>query len=290
MNLWNWLPAFRVVAQTEHLPSASEQLHISASALSRTIRLLEEEVGRPLFDRVGRRLVLNANGQALLRGIRDAMRRVDDALSLISEDIYRGPLRVSAPGAFTGLIVLPALEQLGAAHPSIVPHLVQDGPLEVNAKLLDGRLDLALLDDPIFHEQLQAERLVELGYGVYCGPSHPLHDAGPCSLETVSAHPFVAPPEGADDHWPAHLPRKISMAISSLQMGVEVCARGRLVAVLPDLIAQHTRGPDLPPLRKLCPVPQETALYAIRRPALGVHGMVDAALEAIQSRLSSLDS
>ena len=41
-TLWSWLPGFRAVAETQHLPTASKQLHVGASALSRTIRLLEE--------------------------------------------------------------------------------------------------------------------------------------------------------------------------------------------------------------------------------------------------------
>ena len=53
-SVWNWLPAFYVVAQTQHLPTASKRLHLSVSALSRTIRLLEAAVGRPLFHRTGR--------------------------------------------------------------------------------------------------------------------------------------------------------------------------------------------------------------------------------------------
>ena len=73
-RFWNWLPAFRVTAETAHLPTASEALHISPSALSRTIRLLEEDVGQPLFDRVGRNIALNAAGQRLLAAVRDAMR------------------------------------------------------------------------------------------------------------------------------------------------------------------------------------------------------------------------
>ncbi|MFN3197450.1 MAG: LysR family transcriptional regulator [Bradymonadia bacterium] len=283
MNLWNWLPAFRVVAQTEHLPTASERLNVSASALSRTIRLLEDEVGRPLFDRVGRRLVLNADGRALLMGIRDAMRRVDDALNVISADVYRGPLRVSAPGAFTALMVLPAIDALVTAHPAIVPHLLHEGPQRANEKLLDGRLDLALLDDPIFDEQLQAERLSALSYGVFCGPEHPLYTAEVTDLETLCPYPFVAPPEGADDHWPEHLPRKISLAVSSLQMGAQVCARGHHLAVLPTMVAR-------PPLKCLCSVPQETALYVVRRIPLGVHGVVDEALKYIVERVAELNA
>ena len=43
-RVWNWLPAFRAVAETEHLPTASEMLGLTPSALSRAIKQLEDEL------------------------------------------------------------------------------------------------------------------------------------------------------------------------------------------------------------------------------------------------------
>ena len=63
-RLWSWLPAFRAVGETQHLPTASEHLLVTAPALSRAVRLLEKDVGRELFRRTGRRIELNDNGEA----------------------------------------------------------------------------------------------------------------------------------------------------------------------------------------------------------------------------------
>ena len=54
-QLWSWLPAFRTVAETEHLPTAARMLELSPSALSRSVKQLEDSLGRPLFTREGRR-------------------------------------------------------------------------------------------------------------------------------------------------------------------------------------------------------------------------------------------
>ena len=54
------------VAKEGHLTRASEELHISQSALSAQIKQLEERLGEPLFTREGRRLVLTNNGQMVL--------------------------------------------------------------------------------------------------------------------------------------------------------------------------------------------------------------------------------
>jgi len=57
---------FYQVAQMQHMTNAAKALHISQPALSKTIRLLEEEIGVPLFDRVGKSLQLNEAGQMFL--------------------------------------------------------------------------------------------------------------------------------------------------------------------------------------------------------------------------------
>ena len=52
-QVWNWLPAFRAVAESEHLPTASKEANLSASALSRAVKLLEDDLGVSLFVREG---------------------------------------------------------------------------------------------------------------------------------------------------------------------------------------------------------------------------------------------
>src|SRR5688500_10075226 len=95
-RVWNWLPAFRAVAETEHLPTASDMLHVTPSALSRSIKQLEEELGQPLFRRVGRRLELSPAGEELLHALRDSMSRLDRGLSAASTSQFIGPVRISA--------------------------------------------------------------------------------------------------------------------------------------------------------------------------------------------------
>ena len=63
---------FQVVAQEEHIPRAANTLHVSQPALSKTIKRLEDELGVPLFTRVGKTIRLNANGEIFLRYVTTA--------------------------------------------------------------------------------------------------------------------------------------------------------------------------------------------------------------------------
>lgn len=288
VRLWNWLPAFRVVAQTEHLPTASAQLHVSPSALSRTIRLLEEDIGHPLFDRVGRGLALNHAGRVMLSAVRDAMRRVDDALVELESGTLSGHFALSAPSAFIPVVVLPAMDQLMGAHPLLKPRLSTLPAPEVNARLLEGRLDLALLDDPVPSEELVIAPLIDITYGVYCGPGHPLLQTRSITPEVVTEHVFAAPPHGADDHWPSRWPRTVGVEVDSLDLGLRLCGSGKYLAVLPDLVASY--HPSATMLTRLdLDLGGQTALHSVRRKPLAEKpGEVDEVLDVIQGVLEGL--
>ena len=70
----NTLSTFRAVAEVQNLRAAAEALHLTHSAVSQQIRVLEDQLGFQLFERRGRRVVINAAGEALLRACRQRSR------------------------------------------------------------------------------------------------------------------------------------------------------------------------------------------------------------------------
>jgi LysR family glycine cleavage system transcriptional activator len=74
------LSTFRAVARLANLRAAAEELHLTHSAVSQQIKLLEEQLGFQLFDRPGRRIALNAAGEALLRAVEPALEQLDDGM------------------------------------------------------------------------------------------------------------------------------------------------------------------------------------------------------------------
>src|SRR5687767_6389307 len=158
-RLWNFLPGFRAVAESQHLPTASELLFVSPSALSRTIRLLEQDLDRDLFDRVGRNIQLNAAGQLLLSGVRDAMRLIDEVLSAIADQRLVGRVYLGASSPIAAIFVLPVLQQLREMHPELEPCLSEFDGSDLVQLILRGHLDLALTLQPIQHPDVELHRL-----------------------------------------------------------------------------------------------------------------------------------
>lgn len=278
-QIWNWLPAFRAVAESQHLPTASREVNLSASALSRSVRQLEDQIERQLFQREGRSLALSPAGRALLAAVRDAMRRVDDALSTLGAEAMAGPLRISAAGPYASVFVLPAVQQLTRAHPAIVAHLESHAPAEINPRLHDGSLDLALVDRPVPDEELVVHLLGRLTSGIYAAPHHPLAGRSSLAIADVLRHPFVAPPPPLDDGWPPHLSRHVAMVVSQLHVAVQACAGGDLLALLPDFIAEAFPGALV---RLPVGIGPASSLYAVHRPALSTPSRVLALRDAIE--------
>lgn len=287
-SLWSWLPAFRAVAETQHLPTASSQLYVSASALSRTIRLLEEDLGRRLFLRNGRRIELNESGQRLLAAVRNAMRIVHEGLLAIEGTELRGPVHVCTTGLLTTAVLLPGLRRLRQQQPELVPH-VHEHEHDVAGMLLRGETDVALVTQPVAHPQITKVHLGALGSGIYCGRGHPLHEAPSVTLPQVLEHPFVALSLTAaglpQEVWPAALDRRVALVVSQLWTGLEACARGELLAVLPDAIARSPRHREH--LRRLpLEVLPPTDVFALHRPTLAEPGRAEAVVRAVARELA----
>jgi LysR family transcriptional regulator, glycine cleavage system transcriptional activator len=115
------LPAFRVVARLVNLRAAAEELHLTHSALSQQIKLLEQQIGFNLFDRRGRRLVLNAAGAALLRSVEPALTQLDDgvraAAAASGNEAQR--IRITLLSSFANRWLLPRMGRWREQHPDI---------------------------------------------------------------------------------------------------------------------------------------------------------------------------
>ena len=115
------LQAFRAVAEVQNLRAASEVLHLTHSAVSQQIRGLEEQLGFALFERRGRRIVLNAAGEALLRSVEPALAQLDDgvqaAAAAASGSTQR--LRVTTLPSFAQRWLLPRMGRWRERHPQM---------------------------------------------------------------------------------------------------------------------------------------------------------------------------
>jgi LysR family glycine cleavage system transcriptional activator len=154
------LPSFRVIARTGNLRAAADELHLTHSAVSQQLRLLETQLGFQLFDRRARRIVLNAAGSALLQAIGPALDQVEDGVrsAAAAASGAQQRLRVTVLPSFAQRWLLPRMGDWHAKHPDIA--------LELNAsqQVVDLQRDgfhAALRQGNGVWRGLHADRLID---------------------------------------------------------------------------------------------------------------------------------
>ncbi len=187
------LPAFRAVARSENLREAAEQLHLTPSAISQQIKLLEDQVGFPLFDRRGRRVVLNAAGEALQRAVEPALDRLDEGLraaaALAAGTTQR--IRVTLLPSFAQRWFLPRMARWRERHPDIALEL------ETSQHLVDLQregIHAALRQGGGQWRGLVAERLIDSPLIALGSPAAARRLAGR-GVEALATEPLLGAPK-----------------------------------------------------------------------------------------------
>ncbi len=116
-----FLPTFRLAAETQNLRATAQTLHLTHSAVSQQIRLLEEQLGFELFDRTGRKIRLNRAGEIFLRSVSSGLREIH-AGAQAAQAQASGPdqlLRLTVLPSFANRWLLPRLGRWHLQHPRL---------------------------------------------------------------------------------------------------------------------------------------------------------------------------
>lgn len=119
----NSLVTFEVAARHKSYSLAAAELHITHSAISQQMRLLEDVLGVPLFERKGRQMQLTAEGTQLLKQIQPALRQITRALAQVKTERRAPAIRVATLQSFATFWLLPRLGQFQTAHPDLAIHI-----------------------------------------------------------------------------------------------------------------------------------------------------------------------
>ena len=137
---------FVSVAEQGSVSKAAQQVHVSQPALSRQIRDLEAELGVQLFDRVGRRVELTAEGEDLLRHCRDVLAQAESvrerARALHGGVV--GLLRVGAPPQTTQSILAGFLARYRRVRPGVEVQITEEGGVRLLDLVEQGALHLVI--------------------------------------------------------------------------------------------------------------------------------------------------
>ena len=169
------LEIIRAIADTGSFTAAGAKLHVSQSAISRQILLLEEELGEAVFHRIGRRIRITPAGESLLQLSHRVFQDLQDTVSAISDkqESLNGSMRLVG-GMTVCLYVFPALlAEMRRVHPHLDLKITVGSAERSIAMLRSGAGDLGLISLPVDAADLVAVPVLEEELLLVTYPSHP---------------------------------------------------------------------------------------------------------------------
>jgi DNA-binding transcriptional LysR family regulator len=139
------LKSFVAVVDTRSLTAAAKRIGRTQSAVSQQIQKLEYAIGKELFGRDRRRLVLTQNGELLLQYARAILRLNDEAKARLSTPEIKGQVRFGTPDLYAAYLLPSVLANFARAYPRVDIELRCALSVSLHAALAQDELDLALV-------------------------------------------------------------------------------------------------------------------------------------------------
>lgn len=189
---------FLELANLGSFSKAALKQHLTQPALSRSIQSLEEELGQPLFDRVGRKSELTPFGRHVFGQARELVLGADN-LKLSGQQLLGGQSGTVSLGLGSGpgaLLMTPLLAFVASAYPKAHLHISRGSTTALVQSLRDRRLDALVLDIRSLSpaNDLIVENLCELPGAFMCRKGHPLTQSRQVTLKMVQAFSVASTP------------------------------------------------------------------------------------------------
>ena len=197
-------PTFRqltildAVARCGNFSRAGAELHLSQPAVSMQVKLLEDGLGLPLFEQMGKHIHLTEAGREVLaagRAIGQELINLESALAAL-RGLAGGTLTVSAASTasyFTARL----MALFRQAHPDVHISLNVVNRETLLHQLADNAIDLALMGQPPDGHDVEAQPFMENPLVVIAAPAHPLASMHDIPLARIAVEVFVAREQGS---------------------------------------------------------------------------------------------
>ncbi len=152
---------FSKVADLGSFTRAAEACFVAQPSLSQQIIKLEAELGRPLFERLGRRVLLTDAGRKLRPVAEQVLRLLDEVKGQVEDGEDAGRVIVGAPPTVVPYFLTRVLREFSGRFPRAQVEVVEDVTQAIVRKCLDCEIDLAVLPLPIESKDFTVETLFE---------------------------------------------------------------------------------------------------------------------------------
>ena len=170
------LQYFVVTAETQHIGKASRILNVSPSAISHSIRNLEEDLGGALFEKSGKHIYLTEFGKRLSRRAKHLLDQAELLkLEFRSQDLpVEGLVRLGATHGISNLIVAPWIGKIQIDHPSLIFEAFSLRSANILEMVAAGSLDIGICFSPNPHPAVVVHHSVKTPLKIAVRKGHPI--------------------------------------------------------------------------------------------------------------------
>ncbi|MFY2508584.1 LysR family transcriptional regulator [Vibrio pectenicida] len=187
------LKHFVAVAELKHFTQAARELHIAQPALSMSIKKFEQQLGVELFRRDDRHVSLTNEGKVLYQHAKRVLQQIDDAKLAIDElrGLEKGEVRLGAPSMMGSYFFPQVLMAFKTHYPNLKITLVDAGTRSIRQMLLEGELDIGVIDGQNVPEDLETDYLSDEEMVAVVGLEHDISNRESISFEEFFDHELV---------------------------------------------------------------------------------------------------
>ncbi|NQZ80800.1 MAG: LysR family transcriptional regulator [Colwellia sp.] len=190
------LQLFEATARLGKLTLAANELSLSQSAASQALKELEETLSYPLFNRVGRDLVITEMGLQALPKVRQIAYLLE-SLQSTNLDSINGILRIVASETIATYLLPTLLADFIKKHPLVKPDIYIGNTQMVINSLDKGKASIGLIEGPTIHKSLHIEPWQQDELQVFCHPSHDLALDKKISLTQIKQQQWILREQGS---------------------------------------------------------------------------------------------
>lgn len=223
-----------LLAVAEHgaITDAAAALGISQSALSRRMDQLEEALGAPLLERVGRGVALTAIGGIALEEARLLVQRYDRLAARVREhlELDAGVVRIGGGATAVGFLLPRAIAAFRVQHPGVVFQVKEAGSRDIEVAVSRDELELGIVTRPTRSRDVEEKPLARDRIVLVAAKDHPLARRARVDARSLNGQNLVGFEAGTAVRW------LIDAALREANVEVNVVMELRSVAAILQMV------------------------------------------------------
>src|SRR5512139_992047 len=189
---------FEAVARHLSFSKAAAELHLSQPAVSMQVKGIENILGLPLTEQLGKKIFLTEAGREVLHASQNITARLDDLQANLAQlrGMDSGQLNIAVTTTVSA-VATDILARFRGQHPSISIHLDESNRESVLGQLAANRIDIAIMGQVPGGLDLEATRFMDNPLVVIAPPGHPLARKKKVSITDLASEPFLVREAGS---------------------------------------------------------------------------------------------